>query len=346
MISNVYLQTGLYDKALNYEFRLSKTLESIRDTLSNYAGAFNNIANIYRTKRDYKRAIYYYEISYKEYKDDTLSATCVYYGLGECYAVSDYNKSLGYLIRLENIAKIKNDTIGLSMAYSGMGTLFKINGEYKKAIVNFRKGLIFRENESFSDMYLNIGEIYFKLKNYDSSEYYFNKSLALAKIIESKKFIMLNYKNLYRLDSLKGDFKDAFLYQGLYQQYKDSIFNSEAEQKIVATEMNLTFEKEKFVMKAKQDEITKMAELNRKRQREIIFVVCVLLFLVVAVTITVYNGYVKQGKAYKLITHQKRLVDDKQKEILASIRYATRIQGSLLPTEKYVEKTLNRLNKI
>ena len=41
---------------------------------------------------------------------------------------------------------------------------------------------------------------------------------------------------------------------------------------------------------------------------------------------------------------QKQKVEEKQKEILDSIQYAKRIQVSLLPTEKYIDKTLKRLN--
>jgi tetratricopeptide (TPR) repeat protein len=47
---------------------------------------------------------------------------------------------------------------------------------------------------------------------------------------------------------------------------------------------------------------------------------------------------VELKKAYSVI-------EDKQKEILDSITYARRIQRSLLPSEKYVEKNLTRLRK-
>ena len=36
-------------------------------------------------------------------------------------------------------------------------------------------------------------------------------------------------------------------------------------------------------------------------------------------------------------------IEEKQKEILDSIHYARRIQNSLLPTEKYIEKKLRSL---
>jgi hypothetical protein len=45
------------------------------------------------------------------------------------------------------------------------------------------------------------------------------------------------------------------------------------------------------------------------------------------------------------IASQHRSLEEKQKEIIDSITYARRIQKSLLPTEKYIENTINRLNK-
>jgi hypothetical protein len=39
---------------------------------------------------------------------------------------------------------------------------------------------------------------------------------------------------------------------------------------------------------------------------------------------------------------QKQLVEEKQKEILSSIEYAQRIQRSLLPTEKFIERIIKK----
>jgi hypothetical protein len=43
-----------------------------------------------------------------------------------------------------------------------------------------------------------------------------------------------------------------------------------------------------------------------------------------------------------IITAQKLLVEEKPKEILDSIRYAKRIQTSLLSNEKYIHRSLNK----
>ena len=45
------------------------------------------------------------------------------------------------------------------------------------------------------------------------------------------------------------------------------------------------------------------------------------------------------------VEFQKQIVEEHQKDIIDSITYGRRIQRSLLPTEKYIEKTLSRLRK-
>ena len=45
------------------------------------------------------------------------------------------------------------------------------------------------------------------------------------------------------------------------------------------------------------------------------------------------------------VEFQRQIVEEHQKDIIDSITYARRIQRSLLPTEKYIEKTLSRLRK-
>ena len=49
---------------------------------------------------------------------------------------------------------------------------------------------------------------------------------------------------------------------------------------------------------------------------------------------------------YNSATFYTQLKEEHQKEIIDSIMYARRIQRSLLPTDKYIEKSMNRLRKI
>ena len=42
---------------------------------------------------------------------------------------------------------------------------------------------------------------------------------------------------------------------------------------------------------------------------------------------------------------QKKEIEEKQKEILDSIHYAKRIQTALIPSDKYIDKCLHRMQK-
>ena len=44
------------------------------------------------------------------------------------------------------------------------------------------------------------------------------------------------------------------------------------------------------------------------------------------------------------VTEQKEKVEEKQKEILDSIRYAKKIQTALITSERYIYRKLNELN--
>ena len=69
------------------------------------------------------------------------------------------------------------------------------------------------------------------------------------------------------------------------------------------------------------------------------------LFFAVLFGVFIYNRFKVTQKQKNSIARQKHLVDEKQKEILDSIKYAKRIQKANLPTEKYIGKNIDRLKQ-
>jgi hypothetical protein len=67
-----------------------------------------------------------------------------------------------------------------------------------------------------------------------------------------------------------------------------------------------------------------------------VFLIC---FFIILQFKTVYAAY------ERIIEQQRDEVENKNKEITDSIHYARRIQKSLLPTEKYIERHLKRMKK-
>src|SRR6202007_3439805 len=93
-----------------------------------------------------------------------------------------------------------------------------------------------------------------------------------------------------------------------------------------------------------------VAKEKSQKQKIIIWSVIGGLLLVIAFLIFVFNRLQvarKQNiiieKQKQDVEEQKKLVEEKQKELMDSIHYAKRIQTSLLPTSKYLERNLNAL---
>ncbi len=71
-------------------------------------------------------------------------------------------------------------------------------------------------------------------------------------------------------------------------------------------------------------------------------------FSIIPIVLNMYliSEFVKaREKAEKQLSDRKKIIEEKQKEILDSIHYAKRIQKTLMPGEKYIEKEIDRLKK-
>ena len=110
-----------------------------------------------------------------------------------------------------------------------------------------------------------------------------------------------------------------------------------------------------FESKIRQDSINNFDRIKletilsvEKEKRNTIFLF-VLLGGIIFLSIFVFQLYKSNSnkkKANALILLQKDALGSKQKEIIDSIQYAKRIQESLLPTEKYIERNISRLKEV
>ena len=110
-------------------------------------------------------------------------------------------------------------------------------------------------------------------------------------------------------------------------------------------QMLYDFEKKENATKAiqEQKDLIALEELQRQRIVRNSFIGGFLLALFLAIVIL--RSYRQKRKANIEISAQKHIIEEKQKEILDSIRYAKRIQTALITNEKYIDKNLNRLKK-
>ena len=89
-----------------------------------------------------------------------------------------------------------------------------------------------------------------------------------------------------------------------------------------------------------KEQLLAQTKLEKQKQINLIVVIASVLLSLLLI-ISIVNFYQKK-KANSLVLKQKKLLEEKNKEIIDSINYASRIQRSLMPTEKYINKYLNK----
>ena len=245
--------------------------------------------------------------------------------------------------------------------------VYSFQQNYSEALESFSTSMKFAEEIADSAgitlSYLHIGGVYIKQKKYQDALRYFTLSRNLAVKIGDIGCLREVYLGLSIADSAGGNYKGAYENHKQYILYRDKIDNEETRKKTIQSQMNYDFEKKEAIAKAEYkkelESQTLIADEKSRKQRLVLILVSCFLVLVVLFAgfifrslrltrkqkqvIEIQKQLVEQQK--QEVEHQKIIVEEHQKAIIDSITYARRIQQSLLPTEKYIEKQLNRLMK-
>jgi len=244
--------------------------------------------------------------------------------------------------------KKKGDKGGMSYSLDYLGEAYANQGNFKEALAMMLQCLELRKGSNqqapIAINLNNIGEIFFLQKNY---------AAALPYLLESEKIsAQIKYSDLRNHTLLliarcyyqQGNYKSAY---DLYEQsalIKDSIYNEKNAHIINEMDAKYQGEKKQLQIEALNHQ-NALKEAKLSKQKITLWLVALVALLCVAGVLFATRSNRKIKKAHAIITLQKHLVEEKQKEILDSIYYARRIQRSLLTSERYVSKQLARLKE-
>src|SRR5205823_14697962 len=114
---------------------------------------------------------------------------------------------------------------------------------------------------------------------------------------------------------------------------------------IFQQQLSYEFDKKAALEEENQKGRDILAIEQKQRQKIVMNAVTGLLCLVFLLVIFIFRGYRQKKRANNSIIGQKKVIEEKQKEIIDSILYAKRIQLSLMPTEKYFVRKMLELRK-
>jgi two-component system, NtrC family, sensor kinase len=154
-----------------------------------------------------------------------------------------------------------------------------------------------------------------------------NKGLAMAKQMGDLNKIQGGYYNLTRLDSTRGNYKQALEHYKLYSLYRDSLAKEQNEKKALQAKMQYEFDKKQAIAKAEQDK--KDAEQQRIKNAQY-FTIAGLISLLLVISLILFiqwRNNRQKKRANALLQQQNEKIEETLTELKAT-------QSQLIHSEK------------
>ncbi len=351
-IAFIYNSQGKIEEALKYYDKSLRIREDIHDE-SGMAESLSNIGLIYDAQGELLHALDYYKKSLKitEKTTDLESLALVLNSIGMVYCnLNDLKKGSEFIERGLSLQKEIGDSNGVALSLNNLGTVYYRYGDnltaekYFTAAVKLKDQL--KDVERTIAVQHNLIHIYCLRKKYSQALDLALNSMKISQKLGYPENIRNTAKLLNTIYSAKGNYQKALENLELFVLMRDSLNNEETKKASIKNKLQYEYDKKEIEIKARskadKEKIELQAAENSKRQNLIICAVIAGLVIVLTFSIFMFRSLQENKKKNKIITHQKHLVDEKQKEILDSIHYAKRIQTALLPHETYIARVLGR----
>lgn len=335
-----YYATSDLEKSLLWNIKALEMRERIKDSLG-ISSSYIHLSNISQYRGDLETAKNYLlkSLEIKKRLNDKGGQIFCLGNLGNIYGTKkDYDKALDHFMQSLKLSRELNSTSSISNCLGNIGSVYEYRGDFKTALKYYNESLLMEEQAGnragIASTFLNIAGLYAKTGDFVRAVAFYEKSEKVSEEIGSLDDLQIIYSSLSELYHIKKDDAKAYFYLKKHIQIKDSILNIENQESLNRLQELYQSEKKDKELLTKDMEIERKKTENNRQKLFSIFVALVLL-LVGAFSIVLFNRF-------KLTKKQKRIIEVKQKEILDSIKYAQRIQRSLLPTEKYIERNISK----
>ncbi|MBK9285408.1 MAG: tetratricopeptide repeat protein [Sphingobacteriaceae bacterium] len=258
---------------------------------------------------------------------------------------NDYPMALEYIRRSIAIANKTGIDLRISMGLQNIAELYLKMNLQDSAIEYFNQSLAFakKRNLAFhviSSQY-SIAKFYIHLKNKDSALKYITLHEKISNKINRESEISKSHQLKYYYYKEIGDTKNALYWFEQFTAVQNDIHKKEQLEAFASMELELNKEQ------LENDKNKQALEISLQKKIKNIFTIGFVLILFLSMLI--FRSLMQNKKAKKIIEEknienekQKNTLEVKNKEITDSIYYARRIQLAQIPSEKRVEKMIDK----
>ncbi|MES2397083.1 MAG: tetratricopeptide repeat protein [Bacteroidota bacterium] len=352
-IGIVYSIKGNYPQAIDNFLKALKINEALKNK-NGIAVLLGNIGNIYKTQDDYPKALYYYFKALKmtEELGDKASMANNLANLGVVSkSQGDYPKALNYYFKSLKINEELGNKNGIADILVNLGIVYDYKGEREEALNYYFKALKMNEElgnkRGLAAALSNIGSLYSETGKFKEAEQYLKKAITIGNDIGALDYLRKSEEKLSELYDTTGRHKEALIHYKSAIALKDTIYSQENKKELVRKEMNYEFDKKEAATKAENDKQKAIAEEKNRKQKIITWSVVGGLLLVVLFSGFIFRSLRITRKQKQIIEIknsetelQKKIIEEKNKDITDSIRYAKRIQEALMGEKVHVSAHL------
>lgn len=298
-----------------------------------YLGRFYlNRNNPEKAQKEYEKML-----AYAEKADDSLSIAVAYNSLGITLMMqAKYDVGLDYWKKALAIKLRFKDYYSASATMTNIGLYYKDIGRYNEAEDYLKQSLEVDLNvsnfESASNNYALLGELFYKTNDFETSIEYYLSSIEYAdstKTYFNKKEALIGLSNAYEK---KGEHQKAIETLHNYADLLKQEFNENNSQ--IIEELTTRYETEK------KDALLREEQANNALKEANIRYLWLGLFIAFGLVIIVLYSLRKVRIAKKAIDEQKKLVEEKNQEIIDSINYSKRLQNAVLAPPMFLNSLI------
>lgn len=337
----LYANQGDGVKALGYHLRSLKAAEESKDTLR-IVTSMINIGVLYvnnnNTNTIAPEALQYnlaaLPLSEKLGNNDAIGTVSV--NLGEIYfRKQSYDTALFYYEKSLTAFK-KSNTGNIPYTLTNIGKVYMKRGEFQKGIEVMEEAYRIAEQSNakleMATTLLGMAEIYSEEGTIKSAIKTYDKAREIAQEIGGKNELKQAYEGLAASYAKISDYNNAFKYQSLLTDIKDTLYVAANDKKLQSLQFNYELDKREsqisLLTKDKQ-----IQEVVIKKQKFTQITVIIGFIIAILVSLQTYRNYRRKVKTNELLSKQKNEIEEQNKNLTTSINYAEKIQTAMFPAE-------------
>lgn len=318
--------------------------EKLRDTTA-LAMLKQHCGSMYFYTRDYDKAIFYTQQSLElfEHRKDSVSIASNLDNIGLYYSnKQQYDSAYKYELRALEMFRQLGDSTQLIVSYNNIGALLTNTKRYGEAEQFIRQSLAMAERRKDNFRVLtavfSLGNLYVTQNQNEKAIAEYKRAYDLSVGLQDDYHTKESAGELGELYYLEKDFANAAFYLRISSDLKSKLYDEEKAKAIDEVSQKYeTAQRQKQIELLEAKNAASGARIQRDRLLRIIFIsagVVLLVFLFIMIA-----RYIRKQRDNRIlqekndaIAAQKKLIEEKNHEIVDSINYATRIQNAVLPS--------------